>query len=406
MKSESRAASSGRSQNRLRAVLVTGEIGLALFLLIGTCLLIRAVYLLDHQKLGFRTDHILTAGITLDHARYGVAAQQLVFVRRLLSRLQQIPGVAGAAIASDLPATGADNVAVHIKDRSDLMPDEHRSALDVVVTTNYFQLAEIPLLHGRTFTEMDNFSGPRVVVVNQEFVHRYFHDQDTLGKQIQLDLKDTVATWSEIVGVVRNVKGYSEDTSAHPEVYQTFLQRPVASFALMLRCSIDTARVTPALYHAVAQLDSDLPLARVMSMDRVIERQRNGNPFFTRVLGTFAILALILSAIGVYGLIAYSVSQRAHEIGIRMALGAQRPDVMRMILRGGFKLAVIGSSLGLVIALPLPKVFDAMFPDLHTAAPILYLIVLTAILMVTVLATYIPARRAAHVSPIAVLRNP
>ncbi len=148
LKSESRAASSGRSQNRLRAVLVTGEIALALFLLIGTCLLIRGVYLLDHQKLGFRTDHVLTASVTLDHARYGDASQQLFFVHRLIPRLQQIPGVENVAIASSLPATGADNVPIHLKGEPELPSNEHRSALDAVVTTNYFEVAGIPLLRG------------------------------------------------------------------------------------------------------------------------------------------------------------------------------------------------------------------------------------------------------------------
>ncbi len=405
LKSESRAASSGRSQSRLRAVLVTGEIALALFLLIGTSLLIRGVYLFDHQKLGFRTDHILTAGITLDHARYGDASKQLLFVHRLIPRLQQIPGVESVAIASNLPATGADSIPVQIKGAPQTPSNEHRSAVDVVVTTDYFQITGIPLLRGRTLTEMDRVSTPGVVLVNQEFVHRYFHDKDPLGKQIQLDLKDIVPGWSTIVGVVSNVKEYSQETRVDPEVYESFFQRPVSSYSLMLRSKVEPNRLIPELHHAIAQLDSDLPLANVMNMESVIDRQRNGNPFFTRVLGTFALLALLLAAIGVYGLVAYSVGQRTQEIGIRMALGAEGPDIRRMILRGGFTMTVIGSALGLAIALPLPKLFDAIFPGLHSGAPMLYPIVLTAMLIVAALATYIPARRAARVNPIAVLRN-
>jgi predicted permease len=405
LKSESRAASSGRSQSRLRAVLVTGEIALALFLLIGSCLLIRGVFLLDHQKLGFRTDHVLTASVTLDHARYGDASKQLLFIHRLIPRLQRIAGVENVAIASNLPATGADSIPIHIKGEPQLSANQQRSALDAVVTTNYFQVADIPLLRGRTFTEMDGVSAPRAVLVNQEFVRRYFHDQDPLGKQIQLDIKDTLPGWSTIVGVVSNVKAYSEETRVDPEVYESFFQRPLASYSLMLRSKIEPNSLPSALHRAVAQLDSDLPLASVMSMDTVIDRQRGGNPFFTRVLGSFALLALILAAIGVYGLVAYSVGQRTQEIGIRMAIGAEGSDIRRMILRGGFKMTAIGSTLGLVIALPLPRLFDAMFPGLHTGAPLLYLIVLTAMLIVAALATYMPARRAAHVNPIAVLRN-
>ncbi len=156
---------------------------------------------------------------------------------------------------------------------------------------------------------------------------------------------------------------------------------------------------------AVAELDRDLPLAGVMSMDSVLDHQRNGNPFFTHVLGSFAVLALILAAIGVYGLISYSVGQRRQEIGIRMALGADGSDVRRLILRGGLKTTVIGSTLGLAMALPLPKLFDAIFLGLHTGAPVVYLIVLTAMLIVAAVATYIRAQRAARVSPVSVLRN-
>jgi putative ABC transport system permease protein len=405
LRSESRAASSGIQQNRLRSFLVAGEIALALFLVTGTCLLVRAIYLLDHQKLGFRTDHILTAGMALDHARYGDSAQQLAFARTVLSRLQRIAGVEGVAIASDLPGTGPDSVAIRMKDRPDLSTDEHRSALSVVVTPSYFRVADISLLRGRTFSDMDDLSAPRVVLVNQEFVHRYLNDEQELGKQVLLEHKDTVPAWAEIVGVVGNAKGYVQDTGIPPEVYETFLQRPLPSFALMIHCGIDPAGLTPALYGAIHQLDPDLPLANVMTMDRVIERQKNGNPLFTRMLGTFASLALILAAIGVYGLIAYSAGQRAHEIGIRMALGAERSDVRRMILQNGLKLSLAGCSVGLMLALPLPKLFDAMFRELHTAAPVLYVIALAAIFMVTLCASYIPARRAAHIDPVSILHS-
>ncbi len=404
LKSEGRAASSGHSQSRLRAVLVIGEIALALFLLIGTCLLTRGVFLLDHQKLGFRTDRVLTASITMDHARYGDASKQLFFVHRLIPRLQQIPGVKNVAIASNLPAIWADRISISIKGEPKLPSNEHRSALYAVVTTDYFHVADISLLRGRTFTDMDDVSAPRVVLVNQEFVHRYFHDQDPLGKQIQVDLQDTVPGWSSIVGVVSNVI-YFDENRIDPEIYESFFQRPVASYSLMLRSKIEPSSLASALRHAVAQLDSDLPLASVMSMDTVIDRERKGDELFTRVLGSFAVLALILAAIGVYGLVAYSVGQRTQEIGIRMAVGAAGSDILRMILRRGFKMAAIGSAVGFVFALPLPRLFDAIFPSLHTRAPVLYLIVLTAMLIVTAFATYIPARRAAHVNPIAALRN-
>jgi predicted permease len=404
LKDESRASSPSRSHSRLRAVMVTGEVALALFLLIGTGLLIRAIFLIEHQNLGFRADHLLTAGVTLDSARYKDASQQTLFVRDVIPRLQNIPGAEAVAVTSDLPATGPSSVTLRVKGQPDLPANQRPTALDVVVTADYFRAAGIPLLHGRTFTEMDNATTPRVILVNQEFVHRHLQDQEPLGKQIRLDVSGSTPEWSEIVGVVGNVKTYSEATADDPTAYELFLQRPVQTFSLMVRTSSDPNSLAAALRNAVAQADAELPLNRLMSMPNVIERQKAGNPFFGRVLGSFAFLALILAAIGIYGLIAYSVGHRTHEIGIRLALGANSPDVLRMVLWEGVKMTAIGGIIGLAMALPLPRIFDAMFYGIHVREPRLYFVVPVAILVVAMLATYIPARRATRVDPMVALR--
>lgn len=405
LRSDGRTASSGRSHSRLRTLLVSGEIAMALFLLVGTGLLLRGIFLIEHQELGFGHERLLTASIALDKARYGGSAEQAIFVRDLLSRLQTIPGVETVAVASDLPATGPDSVPIRIQGQPDTPASQQHTALDAVVTNDYFRATEIPLLRGRTFTETDQATAPRVVVVNQEFVHRYFQDQDPVGKQIQLGISEGAPVWSQIVGVTGNVKAYSEDTRDDPQVYEPFLQRPLSAFSLMLRTTSGPNGVAPDLRHAVAGLDPELPLARLMSMSVVVERQKGGNPFFTRVLSTFALLALVLAAIGIYGLIAYSVGQRTHEIGIRMALGARRSDVLRMILKQGIKMTAIGLGVGLAMALPLPRVFEAIFRGLHFPELRLYFLVPAAVLVVTTLATYIPARRATHIDPTAALRN-
>jgi predicted permease len=405
LKDESRAASAGRSHSRLRIVLVTGEIALALFLLIGTGLLIRGIYLIEHQNLGFQPDHLLTAGVTLDSARYKDAAQQASFVRDITSRLQHIPGAAAVAVTSSLPATGPASVTVQIKGEPDLPANQARTTQDVVVSVEYFEAAKIPVLRGRSFTEMDNATAPPVVLVNQEFAHRFLRDQEPLGKQIRLSFSGPTAKWCEIVGVVANVKTYSEGPDDDPEVYEAFLQRPVQSFSVMVRARTDPNSMSSDLRSAIEQADPELPLDRVMSMASVIDLQKGGDVLFVRMLGVFALLALIFAAIGIYGLIAYSVGQRTHEIGIRVALGAESSQVLRMVLLEGLKMAAIGAAIGLALALPLPKVFGAMFTGISFVEPGVYFIVLSAIIAVSMLAIYIPARRAASLNPTIALRN-
>jgi predicted permease len=406
LKSETRGATSSRSRNRMRVVLVGGEIALALFLLIGTGLLIRGVYLLDHQKLGFSHDHLLTAGLVLDKARYPDSAKQDQFVRDMIAQLRQIPGIAEVAVASNLPATGPGNVSIHIKGQPELHSNETRTALEVVATPDFFQAAGVPLLRGRTFTPDDDANRPNVLVVSQEFVRKYFQNHDPIGQQIQLETRDQAPAWRQIVGVVADVKTYSEDPRIEPTLYEPWAQHPVPAFSVMLRSNMEPDSLIPSLRRVLGSLDAELPLLRVMSMDQVIESQRAGNPLFSKLLAAFAFLALVLSAIGIYGLIAYSVGQRTQEIGIRMALGAKRDDISRMILREGLKVVVIGSAIGLLLAIPLPNLFDSIFQGgLKFGAPAVYPLVLILLLAVALLAMFGPARRATRVNPTEALRS-
>ena len=405
LKVDSRSASAGRSQTRLRTVLVASEMALALFLLIGTAVLIRGIFIVGHQNLGFSPDHLLTASITLDDARYKQPLRQMQFVTEVISRLQQTPGTQFVAVTSDLPATGPGKFAFHIKDQPELSNSEQRTALDTVVTSQFFDSAGVPLLRGRLFTEMDNNTGRRVVVVNQKFVQQYFRDQDPLGKQIRLDVPRATAEWSEVVGVAGNVKTFSQATRDEPEVYEAFLQRPVSSFSVMLRTSADPGSSAPNLRQAVAQVDAELPLSAVMTMHAVLDRQKGGDTLFSQILSLFALLALALAAIGIYGLIAYSVGQRTHEIGIRMAMGAGKPHVLRMVVGEGMKIAVIGAAIGTVFALPLPKLFESMFYDFPVAATGVYVLVPVVLLVIAAVATYLPARWAARVDPMKALRQ-
>lgn len=211
------------------------------------------------------------------------------------------------ALASDLPATRPSRVTLKVKDQPELPEGEELSAVDVVVSPDYLRTAGIPLLRGRSFTEMDNAAAPRVVLVNQQFVHSDLQDQEPLGRRIRLDVGGIDPVWSEIVGVVGNVKWYSQMTREDPEVYEALLQRPVTSFSILIRTSSEPSRLASPVRSAVGEVDADLPVASVMTMPDVIEGQKSGNVFLVRMLSGFAILALILAAIGIYGLVAYSV---------------------------------------------------------------------------------------------------
>jgi predicted permease len=405
LKDESRSTSPGRSQNRLRSVMVAGEIALALFLLVGTGLMIRGIFVIEHQNLGFEPDPLLTAIVNLDDARYKGAQKQIAFVKDVLRGAAQIPGADGVAVASDLPATGAGTVTLRVEGQVELPASQRMNAADFVVSADYFRVAGIPLVRGRLLTEADRDNTMRALIVNQEFVHRNLQDKEPLGKRVALDVNGEALAWGEIVGVVGNVKSYSEDTRDEPEVYEAYFQRPVTSLGLLVRSKSDPKGLAMALPSVVAQIDNELPVSRVMTMNEVIEQQKGGNPFMSRVLSCFAGLALLLAAIGIYGLVSDGVGQRRHEIGIRMAMGAGSNEVLRMVLWQGLKMTAIGSAIGLAMALPLPKVFDAIFFGLHVREPWLYVVVPLAILMVTMAATYIPARRALSVDPIATLRH-
>src|SRR5215467_7102894 len=355
LKDESRSASAGGSHTRLRSILVTGEIALAVFLLVGTGLLFVSIFKLQHQNLGFQSEHLLTAGVKLDATKYKDPDHQVAFVRDLLPRLQQIPGAEAVSVTSDLPITGASTVTVRIQGQPELAANQIRTAADFVITPDFFRTAGMTVLRGRSFTEQDSSAAERVVMVNQKFVERYLSGEDPIGKQVRLEVSGSPAGWSQIVGVVNNVKRYSESAAEDPNVYESFLQRPRAEFSLMIRAASEQNSMVTDLRKTVAQVDADLPLSGAMSMSAVIERQNTGDEFFTRALGVFALLALGLAAIGIYGLIAYSVGQRTHEIGIRMAMGARSQDILQMIFREGLKMTVIGAAIGLALSIPLPR---------------------------------------------------
>ncbi|MBV8809264.1 MAG: ABC transporter permease, partial [Acidobacteriaceae bacterium] len=361
LKNETRTASSDRSQNRLRALLVTSEIALALFLLIGSSLLIHAIFHIEHQNLGFPTDHLLTANLTLDRAQYNDADAQRLFATKLLTRLRQLPGVGSAALSSDLPGSSPSSTPFLIKGERENLTNAPPRALHVIITPDYFQTTRVRILRGRRFADSDDAKAPRIVLVNQEFARRVLGGRNPLGVQLRFAGKDAPNAWSEIIGVVSDIKSDSEDTRVDPEIYEPLAQDPTASLCVLLRTEASPESLIPPLRRTISEIDPELPVANVRTMQQFVDQNRRGNPLFVRILGSFALLALVMAAIGIYGMVAYSTGQRTHEIGIRMALGAGSSEILNMILRDGLKTGAIGSAVGVVLALPLPRVFSAMF---------------------------------------------
>lgn len=405
LKDESRTASAGRSHSRLRRIMVTGEIALALFLLIGTGLLFVSIFRTEHQNLGFPPDHLLTANVTLDDAKYKDATEKVAFLRDLLAHLQQIPGAQAAAATSELPASLFTRAGFQIEGEPDLPPGQTRTAFDEVVTPEYLRTTQIQLIKGRPFSPSDTATSAPVVLVNQKFVERFLHGTEPLGQHVRLQVNGAPSGWAEVVGVVGNVKTYSESNGEDPAIFESYMQRPIPSFFLMIRTTTDPNALISTIRSEAAKLDSELPLAHLQSMQAVVERQKGGDAFFSKALGVFAALALVLAAIGIYGLIAYSVGQRNHEIAIRMAMGAKGEDVLRMVLREGILMTALGAAIGFVLSVPLPKLFSAMFFDLQANELRVYLVVPLLTLLIASLATYVPARRAARVDPMHALRQ-
>jgi predicted permease len=405
LKSESASASPGRVRSRLRSVLVAGEVALAVILLTGAGLLIKGVVQELHQSLGFTTENLLTAQIELPASQYGQATKKLLFYENLLSKLNSIPTADSAALVSSLPATGTGDIAFRLKGQERVPASERTRARYYVTSPGYMKTAEIPIISGRDFSEADGPNAPPVAIVSTAFARRFFPKGDALGQQVLIDSGDAGASqWRAIVAVVGNVKIWPMQSSEDPEIYEPSWQRPGTAMALMVRTKGNPSQLTPALRSAVWAIDKELPVTRVITMPELVSKLTSGDRLFGKLLGTFACLAMVLSGVGLYGLVAYSVGQRKQEIGIRVALGAGREGIMRLVLRDGMKLALLGALLGLAAALPLPRAFESMLQDFHFHSAWIFVIVTSMMIFVALLACYIPARRAARVDPIVALR--
>jgi putative ABC transport system permease protein len=404
-----RSGSHGVRSRQVRRLLVIAEVALAIMLLVGAGLLIKSFNRLQSVELGFRTDRLLTLELQLPASKYVDGAARRPFHQQLLERLQNLPGVEGAgATTSILLSALANSGYFNIEGRPTPRAGERVELTFDSVTPNYHQLMGTPLLKGRAFTEQDGPDSPRVVMVNDTFVRRFFPGEDPIGKRINFgdNADQTQNPWRTIVGVVADTRRNGFDREPRPESYMPLLQRSPGWTTYVIRsASPDPTTLVTAVRNAVRGIDPDQPIFGIKTMDQVMNETTAQRRLNTILLGVFAGLALVLAAVGIFGVMNYSVTQRTHEIGIRMALGAQRSDVLKLVVGQGMILAFIGVVMGLFGAYALTRLLATMLYGVSATDPVVFAAVAGLLALVAVFACYLPALRASRVLPTVALRE-
>jgi predicted permease len=401
-----RGTTGGRQQNRLRNVLVISEICLACVLLAGAGLMLRSFLNQIDQNVGFERDHVLTATLSLPHSRYDKAESISAFFNRLVGNLSALPGVESAGIGSDLPWTGYDDNSGFNIEGKQSPPDEGFHARYHFATPDYFRALGIPLMRGRFFSDADMDKSPRVMLINQALAAAYWPGEDVVGKRITFSDTPTDKDWIRIVGVVGDVKDTPSSKSAAPAFWWPLVQGPygVPEMSLVLHSNGDSAQLANEVRNEVRKIDPQLAVADLRLMDQIVDRSISRPRFLFFLVSLFAGLAILLAAIGIYGVIAYSVSQRMPEFGLRLALGAAPRDLLRNVITQAARLAIAGTAVGVVAALVLGRLVQSLMYNVSSADPITFVVVTAAVFFVAILAGYMPARRATRADPMTALR--
>jgi putative ABC transport system permease protein len=404
LKEGGRSASEGVHRHRLRSLLVVSEFALALILLAGAGLMIRTLILLGRVDLGFNPRNVLTMRIPLLGPRYRDQRAQAEFFTELLKRVQALPGVRWASVSRGLPVEEWEGWGFVTEDNPSPPPNETPDANYQVVAPDYFRAMGIPLRAGRFFTAQDTQQSARVVIVNEELARKLWPGRDPIGKRLRV--ADPGKPWLTVVGVVGNVRTQWPTPEFFSEFYLPYTQYPwdLAPRHFIVRATSDPTTLAAAIQREVAALDKDQPVSDVRTLEQVAGEAVGPQRFAMILLGAFAALALALAAVGIYGVMAYSVAQRTHEIGIRVALGANRGNVLGMVVRQALELALVGAALGLAGALGLTRLLSSLLYSVRPTDPLTLALVTLVLVGVSAFASYIPARRATKVDPMEALR--
>jgi putative ABC transport system permease protein len=375
-------------------------------LLVAGGLLIRSFALVTSVNPGFDPNNVTEAEVSLPQFQYSTPQQWTAFSQELLARVHAQPGLQDSALAAPLPMDrqGQATFAFSIVGNPPLPPGKSTTADYATVSPGYFHVMRIPLLRGRFFSEQDSPSKPNVAIISETLARRHFANQDPVGRQMRFGFPPNGNVSREIVGVVGDVRDVALSQKPGPMMYVPFAQAPLYGGEVVVRSSLSASSVAAAIRQSVHAIDKDLPVTDFATFPDMLGQSISRERFRTFLLGSFSAIALVLAAVGIFGVISYSASQRTHEIGIRMALGAQRRDVLHLILVQGAKLALLGLAIGVVLAFLLTRLIASLLYSVSATDPLTFGAVAIVLLGVVMTACYIPARRAMRVDPMVALR--
>jgi len=399
---DSSTTTTDTSGKKLRGTLVVAEVALSVALLVGAGLLVKSLVLLMRSNNGFDPNRVLTMELTMSRNRGRDKAELRRLFKPVLEAVQAQPGVEKASLSAALPgASGGWQTDIEVEgyERS---KDEVLLQVDwSIVTPDYFETMKIPILRGRTFTRDEDEQGKPVVLVDENLARRFWPNEDALGKRIAYDSP----TWHEVIGVVPEVRNFGSEARPLIRIYTPMGRFPQRIMILSVRAgNVDAEALTASVMRTVNEVDKDLPITEVATLDDVLAREASTRRFNTLLFSAFAVLALVLAVTGVYGVLSYSVSQRTHEVGIRMALGAGRSDVLRLFIGQGMRLVLLGLVIGLGGAFALTRLMSSLLFGVSTTDVATFVVVAVGLTLVGIFACYLPARRATRVDPLIALR--
>jgi putative ABC transport system permease protein len=403
LKQSSRGSTEGGVRGRLRSALVVVEVTFALMLLGGAGLLARSFIQLAHVDPGFAPENATLLRLSLPQKKYALPEQQTAFADALLERVRTLPGVQAVGLTHAMPLMGDYVLGFNIEGRPAIAPSDLPNTNYYAVTPDYFHAMGIRLVRGRVFTAQDDAKAPRVAVINETLARQHFPNEDPIGKRI--NITNGPDTWREIVGIVGDIKQYGVDKTTSSQAYEPFAQVPFSSLYVVIRTSGSPAALLGAIRPTVYAVDKDQPIGAIRPLEEIVADSIARQRFAMTLLTVFSLVALVIAAVGIYGVMAYTVVQRTGEFGIRMALGAQRRDVLRLVLAHGGKLVGLGLLIGLVATLAVSRTMAAMLFKTSAQDPLTLGTITLLLAAVALLACLLPASRATKVNPIEALRT-